>query len=212
MRIKRTLPALALGLLLVAGCGQATDSDTAPPTPTGGEATVAPTLASPEEQTSEAQESPSAAESIQESTEPPAPAGESPSAPVTEDPSTMGPVEGEWMPLDVEVKSADDLDAIADLPEDFRAFVASIAGVTDSYGCTIELTITGFHPAGFASGAEFAPGCGGSMAVWSKAGGSWATVLEMQAVLDCAEFENNFVPKGSPDLTCLDASGEVVAW
>ncbi len=110
------------------------------------------------------------------------------------------------------MKSADDLDTIADLPEDFRAFVGSIAGVTDSYDCTLELTITGFHPAGFASGSTFAPGCGGSMVVWSKAGGSWATVLEMPAVLDCAEFENNYIPPGSPDLSCLDASGNVVAW
>lgn len=209
--MKRTLPALALGLLLVAGCGQADDAGTAPPAPTTDPATVTPTLATPGAETT-APTSPTQDESTPTGVEPPPPAGESPSAPATEDPSTMEPVDGEWLALDAEVKSADDVDAIADLPEDFRAFVTSVAGVTDSYDCTVELTITGFHPAGFATGSEFAPGCGGSMAVWSKAGGSWAAVLEMQAVIPCAEFENNFVPPGSPDLSCLDDSGNVVDW
>ena len=48
--------------------------------------------------------------------------------------------------------------------------------------------------------------------VWCKASGEWVPVLSMQALLDCAEFENNAIPKGHPELQCLDASGNQVSW
>ncbi|MCC2594355.1 hypothetical protein LKO27_13170 [Tessaracoccus sp. OS52] len=211
MRIKRTLPALALGLALLTGCGQTTspDATTPPSTPSAAE-TTAPT---PEETTGEPEAT--AAEPSQaspaESTEPAPEPAPTPSDPDTAT-SAAQPGAGEWVTMEVEVKVPAEASNLTEVPQTFRDYAAQVVGTADASGCQSELTITAYHPSGFVTGTDFAPGCGASNVIWGEVDGEWGIVMSMQALLDCAEFENNDIPKGHPELQCLDTSGAQVDW
>lgn len=209
MRIKRTLPALALGLLLVAGCGQTTPEESTAPLPSLEAETTTPSVQTPEETTPDAQPS---AEPEPAETATPA-ATQSEPAETSASPSESEPAAtGQWTTMEVQVVTPEDATNLVDLPESFRAFVAQSVGTPDAGGCQSELTITGYHPDGYVTGADFAPGCGGSNIIWGESGDAWGVLLSMQALLDCAEFENNDIPKGHPELECLDESGAQVDW
>ncbi|MEO7588784.1 MAG: hypothetical protein ABIS84_12245 [Arachnia sp.] len=95
---------------------------------------------------------------------------------------------------------------------DFRAFVAQRVSAPDASGCQSEVTVLAFHPDGYAAGQEFSPGCGGSQNIWGRVGGTWKTLMSMQSVVECTEMAANNIPKGLPDIPCLDAGGDLTDW
>lgn len=114
--------------------------------------------------------------------------------------------------MDTTVRTAAEAQTLTLTSPEFRTFVAERVSTPDSSGCQSEFTILAFHPSGFAAGQDFAPGCGGSQNIWGVVGGQWTTVMAMQSVAACTDMEANNIPKGLPDIPCLDADGEIADW
>lgn len=215
MNVRRSLPALAVALLL-AGCsaGDAVPEEptTPPPAPTVEQTAVV------EETTVVAESTPSEEESEAVAPEPVEPVDsvepEVPSVDPTPEPgpATSAPVQGAWTTVEIEVGSAADAAQLAGLPAGFQDFASTLVETVDEGGCQSDIVVTAHHPAGFVTGQEFAPGCGGANVVWAGNGGAWGPVLSMQALLPCTEFSNNAVPQGHPELECLDDAGAQTDW
>lgn len=218
--MKRTLSAIALGGLLLAGCSGGT-TDVART-----EAPASPTMTTTEAVVSgEPVESASPSPSTDGTTVPepsaptgtPAPTTSKPAdvtptpsvAPTTSAPTTPG---GSWKTMDVTVKTAAEAEKLTQTSPDFRSFVAERVSTPDASGCQSEFTVMAFNPSGFAAGQDFAPGCGGSQNIWGIVGGQWETIMAMQSVVDCADMQLNNIPKGIPDIPCVDANGDTVDW
>lgn len=114
--------------------------------------------------------------------------------------------------MEVDVKSAADASKPAGTSSEFQAFVTEQVSGPDSDGCQNEFTILSFHPDGYAAGQQFAPGCGGSQNIWGKVGGQWETLLVMQSAVACTDMASNGIPKGLPDITCLDSGDNLTDW
>lgn len=218
--IQRMLSVLALGgLLLVAGCGAGTtvvERDSASPSQT-----VSTPIVPTENIESPAVTVPSETPATEL---PPEPSATIPEAPVvvpnpvepgeTQDGSASTPAGsgGSWAPMEVSVRTPADASKLTGTPPDFQTFLAERVSAPDASGCQSEFTILAFHPEGYAVGQEFAPGCGGSQNIWGKQGGQWETLMVMQSVVECTDMANNGVPKGLPDIPCLDSAGNVTDW
>lgn len=198
----RILPALAVVALLVAGCSPADPPASSTPPPVTTEAPV--TSQAP---ATSAEATPSESEVPVPSTEP---SGVETMTAPTAPPSETAIAGEPWTVLAAEVKEAADVSKLGDLPEDFRAFVTERVSTEDSSGCKSEITVKAYHPAGFVYGDEFAPGCGGAATVWGKGESGWGVKMAMQAVIPCAEFEANLIPKGAPGLQCITQDGQTV--
>lgn len=238
--MKRTLAALALSSVLLAGCGGGTTDvvrtetpavpTASPSTEVSGEPVASSTLsASPGEGTVTTSVAPTATVVASPSTvttqsaapsQGPPPAGVSTPAastpadeplPPSEAP-TKAQVGGSWVSMDVTVTAATQAAALSQTSADFRAFVAGRVTTPDASGCLSEITVQAFHPDGFAAGQDFAPGCGGAQNIWGKVGGEWQSIMTMQSVVECTEMKANNIPKGLPDIPCLDANGDLADW
>lgn len=110
------------------------------------------------------------------------------------------------------VQSPADADKLTGTSPDFQSFISEEVSGPDSDGCQNEFTILSFHPDGYAAGQQFAAGCGGSQNVWGKANGAWETLLVMQSPVPCTDMASAGIPKGLPDISCLDSDGHVTAW
>lgn len=127
-------------------------------------------------------------------------------------PTTSPAVQGTWVAMDTTVRTAAEAETLTQTSSEFRAFVAERVSSPDSSGCQSEFTVLAFHPSGFAAGQDFAPGCGGSQNIWGVVGGKWETVMTMQSIVACTDMAANNIPKGLPDIPCLDTDGEVADW
>ena len=225
--IKRTFSVLALGGLLVAGCGAGTtvvERDSASPSPT-----ISTPIEPTEERESPAVTVPSETPSMDLPPEPsdtiPEPPVEVPTpvepdetlevpatTPASMPASTPATSGGAWAPMEISVQTAADATKLVGTSSDFQAFVAQRVGIADASGCTSEFTILAFHPDGYAAGQESAPGCGGSQNIWGKQGGQWETLMVMQSVVECTDMANNGIPTGLPDIPCLDSAGNITDW
>lgn len=114
--------------------------------------------------------------------------------------------------MEVLVRTAAEATNLIGTTPDFQTFLAERVSAPDAGGCQSEFTILAFHSDGYASGQEFSPGCGGAQNIWGKVGGQWETLMVMQSVVECTDMANNGVPKGLPDIPCLDSSGNVIDW
>lgn len=133
--------------------------------------------------------------------------------PTPADVTTNPPADnGPWTRMDVTVQTAAEAQNLTQTSPDFQAFVAERVSTPDASGCQSEFTVQAFHPAGFAAGQDFAPGCGGSQNIWGMVGGQWGTIMAMQSVVSCTEMAANNIPQGLPDIPCLDADGEIADW
>ncbi len=238
--MKPTLAAIVLGGVLLAGCGGGTTEVTRTVTPTmptvsasqevsGEPVTSASPSASPSGGPATTSTKPSQSTTPSQSAAPsqstvptkaPVPAGVSTPAtlpppatplPPSEAP-TKAPVGGAWVGMDVTVTTAAEAAKLTRTSADFRAFVAERVTTPDASGCRSEFTVQAFNPDGFAAGQDFAPGCGGSQNIWGKVGGTWETIMAMQSVVECNEMKVNNIPKGLPDIPCLDANGDLADW
>ena len=221
--IKRTFSVLALGGLLVAGCGAGTtvvERDSASPSPTSStpieptEERESPEVTVPSE-TPSIDFPPEPSDTIPETpVEVPSPVepGATPEGPTSTPASTPAASGGAWAPMEISVQTAADTTKLTGTSSDFQAFVAERVGIPDASGCTSEFTILAFHSDGYAAGQEFAPGCGGSQNIWGKQGGQWETLMVMQSVVECTDMTNNGVPTGLPDIPCLDSAGNITDW
>ncbi|RMB61216.1 hypothetical protein [Tessaracoccus antarcticus] len=228
--MKRTLSAIALGGLLLAGCsGGTTDVER-----TGSPASPTLTATTPEpvasgEPVESATTAPIPVSSAPAETTPPVPSTGEPSAsseapptatappPVSAPPPpseavTSAPAGGAWVSMEVTVKTAAEAKGLTQTTADFRAFVAERVSTPDASGCQSEFTVLAFHADGYAAGQDFAPGCGGSQSIWGKVDGKWETLMAMQSVVECTEMADNNIPKGLPDIPCLDAGGALATW
>ena len=231
--MKRTLSVIALGGLLLAGCsGGTTEVEgngasaspmiSTPIVSTGGDETVSvPSLTSPEEPPmSEIPTEPSATSTLpapQGSAEPPNPLEPGPTTEVearSSPPNSGSPAQpgGTWVSMDVTVTTGAEAKNLTQTSPDFQAFVATRVDTPDASGCESELTVQAFHPDGYAAGQDFAAGCGSSQNIWGKVGGKWETLMAMQSVVECTEMKVNNIPKGIPELPCLDANGNLTDW
>lgn len=131
------------------------------------------------------------------------------SAPTSSAPASPG---GSWISMEVSVTTAAEAKDLTGTSPDFQAYVADRVSAPDSSGCQSEFTILSFHPDGYAAGQEFAPGCGGAQNIWGKVGGQWETLMVMQSIVECTDMANNGIPKGLPDIPCLDSAGNVTDW
>ncbi len=228
--IKRTLSVLALGGLLVAGCSAGTTEvtrDSAAPSPmvstpvvSATESVESPTVIVPSETPPDAPSPDPTGGPVPVNTDvaPPPPAEPAPTSDVSistsastaaSTPASSG---GSWAAMEVDVMAAADAKKLTGTSPDFQAFMAESVSAPDASGCQSEFTILAFHPDGYASGQEFAAGCGGSLNIWGKVGGTWKTLMTMQSVVECTEMASNGIPKGIPDVPCLDGSGNDIAW
>lgn len=229
--LKRTLSVLALSGLLLTGCAPGTtvvERDSASPSPmistpivsTEGSEPPAvtvpsetPSIETPPEPSDTPVETPGEVTNPLESTgttevppsTPPSPPGET----ATSMPASSG---GSWSTMEVSVQTAADATKLSGTSADFQAFLAERAGIPDASGCTSEFTILAFHPDGYAAGQEFASGCGGSQNIWGKQGGQWESLMVMQSVVECTDMAGNGIPKGLPDIPCLDSAGNITDW
>lgn len=225
--IRRTLSVVALGGLLVAGCGAGTtdverDSQSpspmiptpivssadieSPPVPVPSET---PSLELPPEPSGSVIETPAEVPSpLAPGDTPDGSVGTPANTPATTPPSSGGV----WAPMEVSVRTPAEATNLTETSPDFQSFVAGRVGIPDSSGCTSEFTILAFHPDGYAAGQEFAAGCGGSQNIWGKSNGQWETLMVMQSVVECTDMAGNQIPRGLPDIPCLDEAGDVVDW
>ena len=225
--IKRTLSAIALGGLLLAGCSGGTTEVSRTETPASPTGTGMGAATSPEPVDSASASSSRPGTNVPQPTVPtdtaaptdiPAPTSsqsgvvkpsDATSSPATSAPATTG---GSWVSMDVTVTTPAEAETLTATSADFRAFVAGRVSAPDASGCQSEFTVMAFHPSGFASGQDFAPGCGGSQNIWGIVGGRWETIMAMQSVVECTEMQVNNIPKGIPDIPCTDANGDIVDW
>ncbi|MDO5735587.1 MAG: hypothetical protein Q4P15_03845 [Propionibacteriaceae bacterium] len=219
--MKRTLSVIALAGLLLTGCGTGTteierSDDSASPmisTPivSTSDDTVDPSPAITSSPTTSSSAAPVESSATQAPVKSPNPLEPGAKTPGNAE-STPTNSDGTWATMDVTVKTPSEASALTKTSTEFRAFIADRLGTTDSSGCQSEFTIQSYHPSGFAAGQDFAPGCGGSQTIWGIVGGQWETIMAMQTVVDCTEMQGNNIPKGIPDVPCLDAAGELVDW
>lgn len=132
----------------------------------------------------------------------PVPSGESPTLlPPVEQPVSQG---GPWDTVGVTVTSAAEIDAVAAVPDSFRAFLHSRVGVEDEAGCTVtSITIKASHADGYVFGAEDSD-CGDSQVVWGITENQWHYVVVFLEPMPCSDLTQNSVPTGTPGLRCTD--------
>lgn len=221
--MKRTLSVIALGGLLLTGCGGGTTDVERSPVDS-----MSPMISTPIVSTEGGEPPTSVIEppstTVTDTTpipsgtdEPTQDPGITPN-PLEPAPTTEGSVTtpaaagGAWTSLEVTVTTAAQAEQLTQTPPDFRAFVATLVDAAKQSGCDSEFTILAFHADGYAAGQESSPACGGAQNIWGKVGGQWTTLMAMQSVAECSLMEDNSVPKGLPDIPCLDAKGDVTDW
>lgn len=134
------------------------------------------------------------------------------SAPLTPSFESTPPPSGGWEQMQLEVTDETMTARLNGTSPEFQDFVGMLVATEDSSGCRSQITVRAYHEGGFASGLDFAPGCGGQSAIWGKVDGEWATLLQMQAVIPCEDIESHRVPREHPQLECLSPEGSVVSY
>lgn len=125
---------------------------------------------------------------------------------------TTPPPSGGWEQMEVEVTDESMTARLDGTSREFQDFIGQLVATEDSSGCRSQITVKAYHQDGFASGLDFAPGCGGLSAIWGMVDGQWATLVQMQAVIPCEEIESHRVPREHPQLECLGPEGSLVSY
>lgn len=177
--------------------------------------TAAPTAVStqPTEPQTPAASTPGASATASESADPDAttpPTAESEPATSLAPVEQPTPVGGPWTSIDDEVTSAAEADALTDVPESLRAFLASRLGEDETTGCVTEsIRLRGVHPDGFAFGAEDSS-CGDGQSLWGISEGQWRYIVQFADPQPCYSFTRLDIPTGVPGLRCTDDAGRAV--
>ncbi len=110
----------------------------------------------------------------------------------------------DWVTLNATLQSPGEAWRLMEAPAGFRVMAAAILEVEDQ-GCWPEISVTAYHPDGYAFGTEGYSNCGGGAGyVWAAIGNYWVPIFATQDILACGDLRRAGMPQNTGVLDCIN--------